>query len=319
MAVLAQLRRQQRASREQESGSWRLCRLAAEETKQSVAAVSSRWGTSPPPSSATRSIRTEPLWKGRWQHSPYRTEQRDLVIGRKNLGRGSHHLRATAAPRPFLPRTPPPLHDLPDPLNAATPRWRRRTPPRSREPGRRQPERSCGAERGAGPVSPDPSRGGPGRPGRPSLIPAARAAPAPRPALRPTYLRAAARAPLTRPPAARSPSRPANAARERSPGAAAAAERVRTCSVPEPSPRGTYQKGGGGSGGGGAARNRGQSWMLPRGWAKNRRHRKEQLELKEAEAASLAGRRAASRCAEPPRGVGRPAVPGEPRWGRAVG
>lgn len=60
---------------------------------------------------------------------------------------------------------------------------------------------------------------------------------------------AAARASLTRPPAARPPSRPASAARERSPGAAAAAERVRTCSVPPPSPRGTYHRGGGREGG----------------------------------------------------------------------
>lgn len=122
---------------------------------------------------------------------------------------------------------------------------------------------------------------------------------------------AAARASLTRPPAARPPSRPASAGRERRTGAAAAAERVRTCSVPPPPPpSGTYHRGGVG-GGRGARRNRGQSWMLPRGRAKNRRRSEEQLELKGAAAASLppapGGRRlpgagVTCRRAGPPRG-----------------
>lgn len=63
----------------------------------------------------------------------------------------------------------------------------------------------------------------------------------------------------------------------------------------------------GGEGGreeaGGARRNRGQSWMLPRGRAKNRRRRKEQLELKGAEAASLP---AGPGQGLPPRGGGWP-------------
>lgn len=78
----------------------------------------------------------------------------------------------------------------------------------------------------------------------------------------------------------RHPRPPSRAASERSPGAAAAAERVRTCSVPPPC--GTYHRGDGG-----ARRERGQSWMLPRGRAKNRRRRKEQLELKGAAAVAL--------------------------------
>lgn len=92
MAVLVQLRRQQRVSREQESGSRCLSRLAADETKQSIAAVSTRRGTSPPPGSATRSIRTDLVRKGQRQHSPYRTNSKTSWTEGKTWGTGRYLL-----------------------------------------------------------------------------------------------------------------------------------------------------------------------------------------------------------------------------------
>lgn len=296
MAVLVQLRRQQRVSREQESGSRCLSRLAAEETKQSIAAVSTRRGTSPPPGSATRSIRTDLVRKGQRQHSPYRTNSKTSWTEGKTWGTGRYllptdklkyrtptELKGTHSASPTGNRSSPHIPPPRTPRLATT--SRSPSTPQLRAdgvghlhgaPSRRQKADRAGDNQKevaepngvSGPPRPTPhgvwgGGGGTGQTQPPLLIPAAGAAPAPRPTPQPTYLRAAARTPLTRPPAARFPSRPASAARERSPGAAAAAERVRTCSVPEPSPRGTYHRGG--AGGGEPRRNRGQSWMLPRG------------------------------------------------------
>lgn len=215
----------------------------------------------------------------------------------------AHHLWATAAPRAFplrtprlattsrIPSTPQLLADGVGRLSGAASRA---------EDNQREVAEPRGEQ---GPPRTTPHGGGRGRPGRPSLSPPPARPRPPAPLCEQLTCRRRHAPPSHGPrprallPARRTRRASAAPARRPLPSAFGHAQSPsRLLAEPTTEGRGVGK-------GGEPRRNRGQSWMLPRGWAKNRRRRKEQLELKGAEAASLAGRRAASRCADPPLAV----------------
>lgn len=343
MAVLVQLRRQQRVSREQESGSRCLSRLAADETKQSIAAVSTRRGTSPPPGSATRSIRTDLVRKGQRQHSPYRTNSKTSWTEGKTWGTGRYllptdklkyrtptELKGTHSASPTGNRSSPQIPPPRTPRLATT--SRSPSTPQLRADGvghlHGAPSRRQAADRAgdnqkevaepngvSGPPRPTPHGvwgGGDRADSRPSLSPPP-ARPQPPAPLRSQLTCGRRHAPPSHGPRPRAflparRARRASAAPARRPlpsafGHAQCPSRL----LAEPTTEG-------GAGGGTRGEIGGRAGCYQEDELKIGARRKEQLELKGTEAASPAGRRAASRCAGPPFAVwDAPAVPGEPR------